>query len=411
MEYKLFLDTNALLNLQANAFKERFAISQKTLEEIESIKTSGSKDGEIKYKARKLAHLLDENYGKYDVVVVDEAILNIIKDFKLVTTPDTIILASAYLYNKTEPIIIVSDDINVKCISREIFKLNTKGINEINIVSDSKEYLGYKDITLSDDEMSDFYRNLDENTFNCLLNEYLVIRNSKDEIVDYRRWNGETFVALSYKQINNEFVGKIKPRNPQQTIAFDMLQNKNETIKVLTGNFGSGKDFLMISNALDLIKAGKYDKIIWIRNTIEVADTKPIGYLPGSMEEKLKPYAMILADHLGGEQGLDLQIMAGNIVIEHIGFIRGRDYKNSILMCSESENMTKEHIQLLIGRVGEGSALWLNGDFKQTDSGIFRINNGLMSVIDKLKGHEKFGYVKLAKTERSETASMADLLD
>ena len=120
---------------------------------------------------------------------------------------------------------------------------------------------------------------------------------------------------------------------------------------------------------------------------------------------------MVLADHLGGETGLDMQIMTGTIEIQHLGHIRGRDIKNSIIYCTEAENLTKEHVQLLIGRVGEGSALWMNGDFKQTDSAVFRMNNGLLSTVQKLAGHERFGYVQLQKTERSETAAMADLLD
>ena len=80
-------------------------------------------------------------------------------------------------------------------------------------------------------------------------------------------------------------------------------------------------------------------------------------------------------------------------------------------MCSEVENMTKEHIQLLIGRVGEGSALWLDGDVKQVDAEVFQENSGMQIALNKLKGHPRFGYVKLLKTERSETAAMADLLD
>ena len=73
--------------------------------------------------------------------------------------------------------------------------------------------------------------------------------------------------------------------------------------------------------------------------------------------------------------------------------------------------MTKEHIQLLLGRVGEGSSLWLNGDARQTDLSAFRQNSGMKLALDRLKGHPKFGYVRLLKTERSETAAMADLLD
>ena len=411
MEYKLFLDTNALLNLQKEAFKETFVISQKTLEEIESIKTSGLKDGEIKHKARLVAHLLDENYGKYEVIAYTSGIKEIIFSFNLDVTPDNIILASAYYYNKECPIIVCTDDINCKFISKNIFSLPTKGINELNLVKNIDEYTGYKEVTLSDEEMSYFYLHTNENLYGSLLNEYLIIRKNDGEIVDYRKWDGYEYVVASYKQINSHFMGKIKPRNPQQVLAFNMLQDKDETIKIISGRFGSGKDFLMIANAIKLIEDGRFDKLIYIRNAIGVKDASEIGFIPGSKLEKLMPYAMPLADHLGGETGLEMQIMAGKIEIEHLGYMRGRDIKNSIIYVSEAENLTKEHVQLLVGRVGEGSALWMNGDFKQTDSALFRVNNGLISAVQKLAGKEKFGYIQLQKTERSETAAMADLLD
>lgn len=408
----MFLDTNALLNLGESAFKEPFVISQKTLEEIENIKTSGHKDGEIKYKARHVAHLLDDHYDEYKVISYHEKVKNIIKDFSLDETPDNIILASAYYHNKEiRPVIVCTDDLNCKFISRDIFGLRTKGINEINLVKNIDEYTGYKDVILSDEEMSDFYCNLNENTFDCLLNEYLIVRKSDGEVVDYRKWNGEEYSSISYKQINSKFMGKIKPRNPQQVLAFDMLQDKNESIKIISGKFGSGKDFLMIANALKLVEDGRFDKLIYVRNAIGVKDAGEVGFLPGSKLEKLLPYAMPLADHLGGETGLEMQMVAGNIEIEHLGYIRGRDIKNTIIYVSEAENLTKEHVQLLIGRVGAGSALWMNGDFRQTDSPVFRMNNGLLSAVQKLAGHEKFGYVQLQKTERSETAAMADMLD
>lgn len=411
MEYKLFLDTNALLNLQEAAFEESFVISQKTLEEIENIKNDIRKDGEVKYKARKVAHLLDENYGNYTVVPYSENIKSILKQFNLDESPDNIILASAYHENMSQNILVCSDDINCKFITKNIFDLPTKGITELNLVKNLDEYKGYKEITLSDEEMSYFYLHLNENIYDCLINEYLIVKKSDGEIVDYKRWTGEEYKTVSWKQINSTFMGKIKPRNPQQVLAFDMLQNKEETIKIISGKFGTGKDIIMIANALKLIEDGKFDKLIYVRNAIGVKDANEIGFLPGSKDEKLKPFAMPLADHLGGETGLDMQIMAGNIEIEHLGYIRGRDLKNAIVYCSEAENLTKEHVQLLIGRIGEGSSLWVNGDFQQTDSPVYRMNNGLLSAVQKLAGHEKFGYVQLQKTERSETAAMADLLD
>lgn len=412
MEYTLFLDTNALLNLGENAFKEKFIIAQKTLEEIENIKVSNSKDGEVKYKARQISRLLDKHNGDYDVVLYSPKIKEIIESYFLSETPDNIILASAYYYNlNVSEVLVCSDDLNCKFISRNIFGLPTKGVSDINLVKNLDEYLGYKELTLSDEEMSYFYCHTNENIYDCLRNEYLIIKKSDGEVVDYRKWDGNEYRAVSYKQVNSTFMGKIKPRNPQQVLAFDMLQNKDQTIKIISGKFGTGKDLIMIANALKLIEEGKYDKLIYIRNAVDVKDASAIGFLPGSKEEKLRPYAMPLADHLGGETGLDMQIMAGNIEIEHLGYIRGRDLKNAIVYCSEAENLTKEHVQLLIGRIGSGSSLWLNGDFKQTDSAVYRMNNGLLSAVEKLAGHEKFGYVQLQKTERSETAAMADLLD
>lgn len=273
------------------------------------------------------------------------------------------------------------------------------------------EYFGFREVPMSDDALAEFYRSKSIVSTDLLTNEYVVIKNEDGEAVDQFRWSGEELVHTPFKVINSRFMGKVKPRNMQQQLAIDMLYNPEITVKVLAGKFGTGKDYLMSSAAIDLIEKGQYEKIVWVRNNIEVKNSKPIGHLPGDYKEKLLPFAMPLADHLGGVDSLEIMIGQGKIEIVHLGFIRGRDIKNSIIMCSEAENMTKEHIQLLLGRVGEGSSLWINGDYKQVDGAVFRDNNGLMIAVDKLKGHPRFGFVKLLKTERSETAAMADLLD
>lgn len=274
-----------------------------------------------------------------------------------------------------------------------------------------EEYRGFQIISYNDPRLSDFYGNLDINIFSCLQNEYILIQNADGIVKDYYRWNGAKYEAIIYKVINNDYMGVIKPRNPQQRLAIDLLYNDEIPVKILSGCFGSGKDFLMASVALDLVMRDNYDRIMWVRNNVEVKNSKPLGFLPGDAFDKLLPFAMPLADHVGGRDGLEQLISDGKIEVEHLGFIRGRDIKHTIIMCSEAENMTKEHVQLLLGRVGEGSALWLNGDYKQTDHKTFADNNGLMTTVQKLKGHRRFGYVKLLKTERSEIAAMADLLD
>ena len=274
------------------------------------------------------------------------------------------------------------------------------------------EYTGFKDIVLTNpNDINALYDPKTNETFGCLENEYLIARDEKEEVIDLFKCRDGRLAQVPYKAIESKFAGKIKPRNIQQKLGIDMLYDTDITIKILTGKFGTGKDLLMSSAAIDLIEKGYFDKLVYVRNNIEVKNSKPIGHLPGSSNEKLLPFAMCLADHVGGVDGLSYMIEKGVVEVVHLGFIRGRDIKNSIILCSEAENLTKEHIQLLIGRVGEGSSLWINGDFKQTDLAIFERNNGLMIAIDRLKGHPRFGYVKLLKTERSETAAMADLLD
>lgn len=273
------------------------------------------------------------------------------------------------------------------------------------------EYRGFQEIFSDDERLSIFYGDLTNNIFDCLQNEYVLVYDADGVAKDFYRWDGTKYVLVGYKAIKNDYTGDVRPRNPQQRLAIDMLYNHDITVKILVGKFGTGKDYLMSSVALDLVMQGKFDKIMWVRNNVEVKNSKPLGFLPGDAFDKLLPFAMPLADHVGGRDGLERLISNQQIEVEHLGFIRGRDIKNTIIMCSEAENMTKEHVQLLLGRVGEGSALWLNGDYKQTDHKVFAENNGLLIAVDRLKGHPKFGFVKLVKTERSETAAMADLLD
>lgn len=274
-----------------------------------------------------------------------------------------------------------------------------------------QNYLGFKVAVLKPEEVGAFYETLHSNPLRCLTNEYLILETESGETIETYRWNGEEMVRVPFKQVNSRYSGRIKPKNVQQQIALDMLYNNEITIKMLAGKYGTGKDYLMAAAAIEMLEKGKIDKIVYVRNNIEVKDSRPIGFLPGTNDEKLMPYAMVLADKLGGKEALDMLIMQGKIELVHLGFVRGRDIKNAIIYCSEAENMTKEHIQLLIGRVGEGSSLWLNGDSRQTDLNPLKQNSGMKIALDRLKGHPRFGYVQLLKTERSETAAMADLLD
>ncbi len=403
-----FLDTNILLNpsyLDAlRNSSEKFLISSETIKELENIKVSASKDSDVKFRARKAVRFLKDNTELYHVIVVSQRHLDICTRHNMPITPDNLIISSASEYKESE---FVTNDLFCGLIAKDIFDLR---LGEIE-VQDKEAYKGYKTVDTTDEDLAAIYSNMSLNRFDCNINEYLLLRNGSEEIVDKLKWTGTYFEQVKYKQINNAFVGKIKPRNIEQELAFDLLQDDITKVKVLRGKAGSGKDFLMASTALDLIHKRKFDKIIWIRNNISVKNSKDIGFLPGTKDDKLKPFAMPFADHVGGEDGLDMLLGQGKIVIEHFGSIRGRDFKNSIIICSEAENMTKEHIQLLITRIGDGSELWINGDIKQVDDHVFENNNGLVAIVNGLKNNPLFGYVELQKTERSKVAELADLLD
>ena len=402
--FKVFCDTNVLLNSKFNLDDySRIYISIVSIEELDKLK----RDERISYQARQAIKNI-KSADNVEIIIKND--INTANILFLEHSNDNAILNMAYdVFIDDNEVLFLTDDYNLFVKADKGLKLPCK-MFEFDDGNSDEIYTGYKEVTLSMEELAEHYQN-PINRWDLLNNEYLIIRDENGNVVDKQKWNdNKGFSTLSYKQIDNMYTGKIKPRNIQQELAFDLFQNKNITIKVVFGRHGSGKDLIMSAHALNMVQRGLYDRIIFVRNNYIVKNSKEIGYLPGSNEDKLLPWAMPLADHLGGVDGLKMLIGQGKIELQHFGFIRGRDIKNSIVYVSEAENMTKEHLQLLISRLAEGSTLWLNGDFKQVDADIFERNSGLKQIINCLKGNELFGCVELNITERSKTAQLADLL-
>lgn len=274
-------------------------------------------------------------------------------------------------------------------------------------------YKGYVEAKLNDEQMAHFYGNraLYAEIYDLKENQYFLIKDGNDEVVDRYCFQKGELRQVGYNKLGGVYTGAIKPRNPHQYIAFDMMKDKTSKIKLLTGRFGSGKTLIMANAALELIERGKFEKIVWVRNNVTVKDAPEIGYLPGTELDKMKPYLGPLCDHVGGEEGVNKLIEEGKLEVIPLGFLRGRSLRNSIVFCTECENLTKEHLQLLIGRIDEGSQLWVDGDLKQRDRQIFEKSAGLERMIEALEGHPLFAHVHLDKSERSEVAALADLLD
>ena len=260
-----------------------------------------------------------------------------------------------------------------------------------------------------EEEISDFY----ERTFNTEghtqlelhPNEYIFVGN---EVYCYQ----DDFIRrVNYNTIDSEYSGTIKPRNIEQIAAIDMLQDRTSKVKILRGVYGSGKDYLMINAALSLVGDGTYDKIVFVRPNLTLKNMPSIGALPGDENDKLSWTLAPLYDKVGGKEGLDYLVANNKIEMVPLLFIRGRSFENSIIYVTEAQNIDVEIAKLLLGRVGENSELWLNGDNHQTDSRIFDKNNGLSAMVNRLIDEELFAYVYLPKTERSNVANLANLLD
>lgn len=273
------------------------------------------------------------------------------------------------------------------------------------------DYTGYKVIRDDDPNLPSLYSDKNKNWFDLVENQYLLIVSKDGTVVDKFKWQDGKHKDVYRKPVESTMLGKIKAKNPEQQFAIDLLMDDSITVKLLTGGYGSGKTLLACATAYQMIQEARYEKIVWVRNNIEVKDSNPIGALPGDYGAKMNIWAMPIADHIGGKDALDIQIQRGKIEVEHLGFIRGRDIKNSIIFCSEAEHLTREHVQLLLGRVAEGSVIIFEGDCRQIDKKVFENSNGLSAAINCLKGNRLFSYVHLRESVRSETAKLADLLD
>lgn len=274
-----------------------------------------------------------------------------------------------------------------------------------------EQYNGYQELNLTNDQFSDIYT--DGRICGCEFkeNEYLIAKDCSGTIVDKLQQKNGRLERIPYQTLNNNYIGKIKPRNAQQELTIDLLLDPDTKIKVIKGVYGSGKDYLMLAAALQLIEKGKFDKMVFIRPNVSVRGLPDIGALPGTADEKLSWTLAPLWDKVGGEEGVAM--MLHNKILESVPllFIRGRSFENSIVYVTEGQNMTTEIAKLVIGRLGEGSELWINADTHQTDKKMFDEDNGVNKMIEKLSGNPLFGYVYMPKTERSSVAELATLLD
>lgn len=262
---------------------------------------------------------------------------------------------------------------------------------------------------LSDNDLAQLYEG-NGNKYSLVINQYVSATNNGKDIEG--KWNGESLVPIRYKKMDSDYFGEIKPLNQEQRFLFSMLQDESQIGKFCLGKFGTGKSFVSLCWALNEVtsKKSKYNCLRFVRNEIVAKDAPEIGHLPSTETEKLKPWAMEMSDILGSEDMLDLYIEQKKIILENVGFCRGRSWDRSIIFLEEAQNITPYLLSLLMSRTSKSSCFIAIGDMRQTDKEIFSKHSGIEKAIEKMKGNPMFGLVTLEKNERSEFSSLADLL-
>ena len=412
MGKKKFYDTCSLLAEidNDNLFAERFYVSSTSLHELEHIKTSKNKIEDVRYKARKLSHLLDEHYNDYDVVVYNFEISDyIISTLGLdATIPDNQIVGTAKYISEKEDVVFITNDICLKNIARSL-GLEVCSVENNNL----DEYKGFVEKSLSEEDMAYFYEHNSENIFGLLINQYVILKDGKDEIVDAYRWNGTQHEPLFKRNIQSLYFDKLKSKDIYQSCAIDSLMNC--TITAITGKAGSGKSLLALMSAMYLIEKGKYDRIVVMFNPTKTRGASDMGYYGGDFIDKAMQNSIgqILTTKFGDRYAVDLLLSQNKLKLVSMADCRGMEISDSeILWITESQNTSIDLIKLCLSRVSSGAKVFIEGDYlSQVDSNAFDgNNNGLKRMIDVFKGHEEFGYVQLQNVWRSKIAELCELL-
>ena len=220
-------------------------------------------------------------------------------------------------------------------------------------------------------------------------------------------------------------LGRIHPRNREQTFALDLLLDPEVQLITLVGKAGTGKTLLALAAGLNQVADERlYDRLLVTRPVIPLG--KDIGFLPGDIEEKMGPWMQPIIDNLdyllgvgddghltrGGSRAPrnswgDLKGM-GLLEVEAISYIRGRSIPRQYMVVDEAQNLTPHEVKTIVTRVGEGTKIVLTGDPYQIDNPyVDAESNGLTWLVERFKGQLLAGHVTLMRGERSELAELA----
>jgi PhoH-like ATPase len=422
----LLHDPNSLLSFEENSV----LIPIEVIEEIDRFKRESSELGQ---NARMVSRMLDgfrgegslsegvklPNGGKLKIVFQKNGHVNGESHFNG-NTVDNRILSLASSIQKAQPknaTILVSKDINLR-IKADALGLQAEDY-ETDRVFITDLYTGMMEMAVSTDKITAFRARgelelPDGKTY--FPNEYCTLTdeaNSKKAALTKVDATGTKLVPIIDSR---EGIWGIKPRNREQHFAFDALLDDRVKLVTLMGKAGTGKTLLAMAAGLKrTVNDREFRRLVVARPTISMG--KELGFLPGSLEEKLAPWMQPIHDALEMLSDLNMGhdhrrsgdlMRSGSIVVEALSYIRGRSIANQFMIIDEAQNLTPLEAKTIITRVGTGTKIVFTGDPYQIDNPyVDSSSNGFNYVVSRFRAEAIAAHIELQKGERSELAERA----
>ena len=318
----------------------------------------------------------------------------------------------------------VSRDINMRVISDSI-GVPSEGYSTDQVIQDTnKIYSGFVELVVDDELIDQFYEGEDvviskdlaiSQKVRLYPHQFIMMISSHNEKkTALGRFNGYPNPLIRTTKWNGNLDFGVVPRNKEQSFAYELLFDNDIPLVSLIGKAGSGKTLMAISAGFEQVlglKEPKYSKLVVSRPVQPLG--KDIGFLPGTMHDKMLPWLMPIQDNIQFLLGNDRAMLSGYmekglIELEALTYIRGRSINNAYIIIDEAQNLTAHEVKTIITRVGENTKIVLTGDIEQIDNVYTNeTSNGLTYAVEKFKNSHLSGHITFTKGERSKIATLA----
>jgi PhoH-like ATPase len=337
---------------------------------------------------------------------------------------DNRILALAIDVKEREPnlrCVFVTKDINLR-IRADALGLVTEDY-ENDKIENPEVYMGVRELEVGKGDIDDFYSRGElappDGVNGVYPNEFALLkdRNAPNHTA-LSKYNAQKGRFVPLLKSLKEGAWGLRPRNKEQSFALDLLLNDEIKLVTIVGKAGTGKTLLAIAAGLQkTMEEQVYQKMLVSRPVFPLG--KDIGFLPGTVEEKLNPWMQPIYDNVEFLMGLSRAdkkagrsyrelIDLGLVAIEPLTYIRGRSIPNQYIVVDEAQNLTPHEVKTIITRVGDNTKIVLTGDPYQIDNPyVDSTSNGLVHVVNKFKHERLAGHITLTKGERSALAELA----